>query len=141
MQADVDMMQQYVSKYDNSVMTSVLHLREALVFLTEKPEILQQAVFVDILRRHEGKVPSKPTTRVQRYYADTFEIIRIHTWKCSPQSIISLRLTQRRNILCKTNMTGSFTDTFGKYKAIGSPACIVVYATVSAGGMFGSCAR
>lgn len=56
MQADVDMMQQYVSKYDSSVMTSVLHLREALVFLTEKPEILQQAVFVDILRRHEGKV-------------------------------------------------------------------------------------
>lgn len=56
MQADVDMMQSYVSKYGKVGMTSVLHLKEAIVFLTEKPEILQQAVFVDILRRHTGKV-------------------------------------------------------------------------------------
>ncbi|CAM9206033.1 unnamed protein product, partial [Scytosiphon promiscuus] len=55
MQADVDMMQSYVSKYGKVGMTSVLHLKEAMVFLTEKPEILQQAVFVDILKRHYGK--------------------------------------------------------------------------------------
>lgn len=56
MQADVDMMQSFASKYGKVGMTSVLHLKEALVFLTEKPEILQQAVFVDILKRHAGKV-------------------------------------------------------------------------------------
>ncbi|CAM9454665.1 unnamed protein product [Pylaiella littoralis] len=55
MQADVDMMQSFASKYGKVGMTSVLHLKEALVFLTEKPEILQQAVFVDILKRHAGK--------------------------------------------------------------------------------------
>lgn len=56
MQADVDTMQQYLSKYGESVMTSIFHIREALVFLTEKPEIIQQAIFVDILKRHKGKV-------------------------------------------------------------------------------------
>lgn len=56
MQDDVEMMEGYVSKYGKVGMTSVLHLKEAIVFLTEKPEILQQAVFVDILKRHEGKV-------------------------------------------------------------------------------------
>lgn len=56
MQDDVEMMQSYVSKYGKVGMTSVLHLKEAIVFLTEKPEIIQQAVFVDILKRHEGKV-------------------------------------------------------------------------------------
>lgn len=56
MQADVEMMQGYVSKYGESVMTSVLHLKEALVFLTEKPEIILQVAFVDILKRHKGKV-------------------------------------------------------------------------------------
>lgn len=55
MQADVEMMQSFTSKYGESVMTSIMHLKEALVFLTEKPEILQQAVFVDILKRHKGK--------------------------------------------------------------------------------------
>ena len=56
MQADVEMMQSYVCKYGRVGLASVLHLKEAIVFLTEKPEILQQAVFVDILKRHEGKV-------------------------------------------------------------------------------------
>lgn len=55
MREDVNMMESYVSKYGDSVMTSVFHLKEVLVFLTEKPEIIQQAVFVDILRRHKGK--------------------------------------------------------------------------------------
>lgn len=56
MQDDVEMMESYVTKYGKVGMTSVLHLKEAIVFLTEKPEILQQAVFVDILKRHKGKV-------------------------------------------------------------------------------------
>ena len=56
MQADVEMMQGYASKCGgSSVMTSVLHLKEALVFLTEKPEIILQTVFVDVLKRHKGK--------------------------------------------------------------------------------------
>lgn len=63
MQADVEMMQSYVSKYGKVGMTSVLHLKEAIVFLTEKPEILQQAVFVDILKRHEGKVRSQSDSK------------------------------------------------------------------------------
>lgn len=49
-------MEQYLSQYGPVVMSSVFHLREALVFLTEKPEIIQQAVFVDVLERHRGKV-------------------------------------------------------------------------------------
>ena len=56
MQDDVEMMESYVTKHGEVGMTSVLHLKEAIVFLTEKPEILQQAVFVDILKRHAGKV-------------------------------------------------------------------------------------
>lgn len=60
MQTDVDTMQQYLSKYGDAVMTSVYHLREALVFLNEKPAILQQAVYVDILKRHHGKVRRYP---------------------------------------------------------------------------------
>eukprot|EP00752_Nemacystus_decipiens_P011328 g10066.t1 len=55
MHADVEMMQSYVCKYGKVGLKSVLHLKEAIVFLTEKPEILQQAVFVDILKRHTGK--------------------------------------------------------------------------------------
>lgn len=56
MQNDVEMMQSYVAKYGQVGVTSVLHLKEAIIFLTEKPEIIQQVVFVDILKRHEGKV-------------------------------------------------------------------------------------
>lgn len=64
MHADVEMMQSWVGKYGKVGLTSVLHLKEAIVFLTEKPEILQQAVFVDILKRHTGKVgASRPRIR------------------------------------------------------------------------------
>lgn len=56
MQVDVDTMEQHLSQYGPAVMSSVYHLKEALVFLTEKPEIIQQAVFVDVLERHRGKV-------------------------------------------------------------------------------------
>lgn len=66
MQADVEMMQSYVGKYGKVGMTSVLHLKEAIVFLTEKPEILQQAVFVDILKRHTGKVGAGRWSRFSR---------------------------------------------------------------------------
>ncbi|CAM9431645.1 unnamed protein product, partial [Discosporangium mesarthrocarpum] len=55
MQADVDMMERYLKKYGTRVMTSVYHLREALLFIAEKPEIILQSTFVDILNRHEGK--------------------------------------------------------------------------------------
>jgi hypothetical protein len=55
MSADVDMMEQFLRKYGPTVLTSVYHLREVLVMMKERPEILQQAVFVDILRRHSGK--------------------------------------------------------------------------------------
>ncbi|CAM9190588.1 unnamed protein product [Ectocarpus sp. 13 AM-2016] len=55
MHNDAEMMQSYVAKYGQVGVTSVLHLKEAITFLTEKPEIIQQVVFVDILKRHEGK--------------------------------------------------------------------------------------
>lgn len=67
MQTDVDTMQQYLSKYGDSVMTSVYHLREALVFLTEKPVIIQQAVYVDILKRHNGKARSYTTVVLRTF--------------------------------------------------------------------------
>lgn len=68
MQNDVEMMQSYVAKYGQVGVTSVLHLKEAIVFLTEKPEIIQQVVFVDILKRHEGKVRPSATLQDARFY-------------------------------------------------------------------------
>lgn len=76
MQADVDMMQSYVSKYGDSVMTSVLHLKEALVFLTEKPEIILQAVFVDVLKRHKGKARKNTQNHQHKFPRVSASVIR-----------------------------------------------------------------
>ncbi|CAM9536665.1 unnamed protein product [Chrysoparadoxa australica] len=54
-QADIEMMENYLKKYGPMVLTSVYHVKEAMIMLTEQPDVLLQAVFVDILRRHEGK--------------------------------------------------------------------------------------
>jgi hypothetical protein len=55
MHADIAMMEQFLRKYGAAPLTSVGHLKELMVMLTERPEVLQQAVFVEILNRHEGK--------------------------------------------------------------------------------------
>lgn len=52
---DITMMESFLSKYGPSIMTSLRHLKEVMVMMTETPEILQQAVFVDVLTAHEGK--------------------------------------------------------------------------------------
>jgi hypothetical protein len=55
MSSDIDMMEQFLRKYGPTVLTSVFHLKEVMVMMTEQPEVMLQAVFVDILKRHEGK--------------------------------------------------------------------------------------
>ncbi len=51
--ADINMMEQFLRKFGPSVLTSVSHLKEVMIMLTEPPELLLQIVFVDILKRHK----------------------------------------------------------------------------------------
>ncbi len=51
--ADISTMEQFLRKFGPSVLTSVSHLKEVMVMLTESPELLLQMVFVDILKRHK----------------------------------------------------------------------------------------